>query len=97
MERFKNLVSSCKCSVSISVNKHRDYYETAAQHFDNLHSMSPDLIKDIDKNTMDKMVEYNTIVNISFYPDTPVGFYAVYHYDLDLALDIAVKIIEDNK
>jgi len=37
------------------------------------------------------------IIEIQFYPDTPVGFHVVYHYDLDAALDEALTIIEGLK
>lgn len=35
------------------------------------------------------MIETNTIVELQFYPDTPIGFYRVYYCDLDAALDEA--------
>ena len=39
------------------------------------------------------MIETNTIIDLQFYPHTPVGSYQIYHYDLDKALDEALEIL----
>ena len=44
-----------------------------------------------------KMIETDTIVNIQFYPKTPVGSYSVYHYDLDMALDLALECLKEGQ
>lgn len=38
------------------------------------------------------MIETNTIVEIQWYPDTPVGFYSLFHYDFNLAVEEALKM-----
>ena len=43
MEKFKELVSLCKGSVEISVNDHKDYYESVEQH------INEEYREDIDK------------------------------------------------
>jgi len=46
---------------------------------------------------LDKIYETNNLVHIQFYPDTPIGFYNILHYDLDKALDLALEIIDEIK
>lgn len=88
MNKLNTLISNCKCGVYLSVNEHRDYYETVEEHFKS-HPYIEDL-EDIDKDVYDRMKESNTIIELQYYSDTPVGSYKVYHYDLDLAVDEAL-------
>lgn len=90
-DKVKTLVWNCKCSVEISVNYHRDLYETAAER---LRYLEEDRGEDLELEpaVRERMIETNTIIEIQFYPNTPVAFYQVYHYDLDRALDIALSV-----
>ena len=86
MEKLKQLVSKCKASVEISINTHKDYYESVAKH----------VAKErVDKDILDVMIAKDTVIAVSFYPDTPIGFYTVYHYDIDLAMDAALNILKE--
>lgn len=85
------LMKLCKCGVYLTVNQHRDYYQTVDQYFNDLYDNVE--IEDIDTGVYDKMKELNTVIELQFYPDTPIGFYKVYHYDLDLAISEAIKAI----
>jgi hypothetical protein len=90
MEKLKKLIERCKCGVHITVNEHRDYYETVEQHFKSNPIKEEDL-EDIESDFYEKMKELNTIVELQYYPDTPVGFYKIYHYDIEMALDEALS------
>ena len=88
MDKLKKLMGLCKCGVFLSVNEHRDYYETVEQriaHNDGLDEIEADVLK--------KMIKTDTIIKLQFYPDTPIGFYVIYHYDLNIALDEALKCL----
>jgi hypothetical protein len=85
MDKLKRLLSLCKCSVSVTVNAHRDYYETAAKALEDAKRM--ECPPEIDDDVRAQMIATDTIVDIQFYPDTPIGSYHVWHYDLDAALD----------
>jgi hypothetical protein len=87
MDKLTLLLNRCKCGVHLTVNDHRDVYQTAKQAIEDLESMGH-TVDDADVRA--KMVDLDTIVDLHFYPDTPVGFYKVLHYDLDMALDIAL-------
>lgn len=85
MKKLQDLIKKTKCSISIDINHHRDYYETIEQHFD------PDARKDISNDVWAKMIELDTCVRLQFYPNTPVGFYVIHHYDVEMAIDIALS------
>ena len=87
MDKLKELLMKCECGVFIEVNQHRDYYQTAEQ------AILEDIERDdkLDEDIKAKMIELNTIIRIQFYPITPIGSYVVYHYDIDLALDMALS------
>jgi hypothetical protein len=40
------------------------------------------------------MIYLDNIVNVHFYPDNPIGFYDIYHYDLDSAIQLALDLFE---
>jgi hypothetical protein len=42
-----------------------------------------------------KMVELDTIVELQFYPNTPVGFLQLFHYDVDMALQTALETMQE--
>ena len=83
MNHLEELMSLCECGVYVYINAHRTYYESVADDLD-------DVIDEIDNDVWLKMVELDTIVNIDFYPDTPISFVSVYHYDLNSALLLAL-------
>lgn len=88
MDKLKELIKRCKCGVFVTVNEHRGYYRTAEEQLEEI--MSLECPPEIERDVWDKMIELDTIINVHFYPDTPIGFYEVYHYDLDSALDEAL-------
>ena len=93
MEQLTKIIAACKCSVNLTINGHKDYYESVPDYFNN----KPWLVDDkeeISKEVFDKMVEHDTIVELQIYPDTPVGFYKIYHHDLEQAIDEAMEILK---
>lgn len=95
MDKFKQILNRCKCGVFLIVNEHRDYYQTAEERLYELCSMEcpPELEPEVIK----KMIELDTIVDLQFYPDTPIGSFSIYHHDLDEALNEALEIINSEK
>lgn len=89
-EKIKWLFNRCKSSVSISQNNHRDYYQSI-----------PDYLEDqiqngeVDKDVLEEMIKQDTFICVHAYPDTPVGFYSVYHYDLEAAIDLIISYIKN--
>jgi len=91
MDKLKELLSRCKAAVSITVNDHRNVYESVETY---LHDREGwECPPEIEPDVRAKMIETDTVIEVQFYPDTPVGFYSVYHYDLDAALDEALACL----
>jgi hypothetical protein len=89
-EKIKWLLERCKASVLISVNGHRDYYESIPQYLESQIEKG-----EIKKDVLEEMVKRGTLVCVQAYPDTPVGFYSEYHYDLETALDLVIGCIKN--
>jgi hypothetical protein len=85
MDKLTKLLSQCKCGVYLNVNAHRDNYETAELALDAF----DDFV--IEPEVRAKIIETNTLIDLHFYPDTPIGFYKVLHYDLEAAIDEALS------
>ena len=94
MENLKELISKCEAEVSITINEHKIYYRSVIDYFAPELSINPQLLEEIGLDVYQKMVETNTIIKIQFYPDTPVGFYVVYHYDLEKAVEMALELLK---
>lgn len=92
-DNLKILLERCKCSVSVEVNKHRDYYQTASEFIEEAEAF--ECPPEIEPEVRRTMIETNTVVVIQFYPDTPIGSYDVWHFDLDEALKQSLECIKE--
>ncbi len=92
VDKLKQIYEKCKCSITIAVNHHRDYYMTVEQRLDELRAL--DCPPDIPEEICEEMIRRDTVIDIQVYPDTPNGSYSVFHYDLDKALDLMLEAIE---
>jgi len=89
-EKIKWLFDRCKASVSISQNNHRDYHESITDY------LEAQIAKgEIKKDVLEEMIKRDTIICVHAYPDTPIGFYAEYHYDLEAAIDLIIGHIKN--
>lgn len=95
MERFKEIVKFCNADVHLTVNNHKSSYRTVTEEFEIAKMLDETFTieKDIGQEIFDKMVELDTIYELQFYPDTPVGCYVIYHYDLDMLLDKSLETL----
>lgn len=106
MSDIKKLSEKCECSVSVSINMHRDFYQTVLNYLferadipnltwqeRNGVDLTSDMLKEheIEVGVLNKMIELNTIVEVQCYPSTPVGFFTVFHYDVDEAIKTAMQ------
>jgi hypothetical protein len=91
-DKLKDLLARCKCGVFLTVNQHRDYYETAKKTLDEAqgHECPPEIEDDVRR----VMIETDTIIRIQFYPRTPISSYEIWHHDLDAALDAALACFD---
>ena len=89
MDKLAKLLAHCKCSLLLHVNDHRDYYQSAEQKLNSPEAEDWEIPDDVRA----KIIETDTLVELVFHPDTPIGFYHILHYDLDAALDEALGAI----
>lgn len=95
MDKLKQILNRCKCGVFLTVNEHRDYYQSAIEKLEELDCL--ECKPNIDVDVQKKMIELDTVIELQFYPDTPIGSHSIYHYDLDEALNRALEIIKYDK
>ena len=94
MDALRTLLARCKCGVYLAVNEHRDYYENAAQRLEWYAGLEcPPQISD---EVRAGILASETIVDLQFYPDTPIGSYHIVHHDLDAALRMALECLTHN-
>jgi hypothetical protein len=90
--KLAQLLTHCKCGVYLTVNVHRDYYQSAEDRLSDLDCL--ECPPRLDSDIRNKIIETDTLIELQFYPDTPIGSYSIYHYDLDAALDKALNILQ---
>ena len=93
-DELATLLKRCKCSISIEVNKHRDYYQSAEDFIAEAEAF-PECPPEINPKVRRIMIETDNIVVIQFYPDTPIGSYDIWHFDLDEALKQCLECIKE--
>lgn len=94
MDKLNQLISECKCGISLFVNDHKDCYQTARERIYDKKETFGEAITASDE-IKQKMIELDTIIYLSFYPDTPIGSVDIYHYDVNMAIDQALAYIKD--
>ena len=94
MEKLSILLNRCKCGVYLTVNEHRDDYCSVEQWLNDKNDR--ECPPDIDQEMRQKMILTNTVICCQFYPDTPIGSYEVYHYDLNQCLEESLACLDIN-
>ena len=94
MNKLQKLMSMSKCTVHLTVNQHRNYYESVQDRINYLDSVECPI--QIEATVLDTMISTDTMIELQFYPDTPIGSYCIYHHDLDSALDEALACFSEN-
>ena len=92
--KIKQLQQLCKAAIHLTINDHKNCYMSVSDYLDD----SP-CTDELSEDVKAKMVELDTIVELQFYPNTPVGFLQLFHYDVDMALQVALenlKLIQDD-
>lgn len=88
MDKLKTLIERCNCGVYLTINDHRTVYQSIDEALENMALCGFDIAPKI----KEKIIETDTLIDLQFYPDTPVGSFKIIHYDLDAALEEALII-----
>jgi len=89
IELLKQLEEQTKCSFSIDYNPHKDEYLDLATYLYNAQLVSE--LDNDDTKYFNEIIKKNKLYVVRVYPNTPVGFNEVYHYDLELAIKELLK------
>lgn len=87
-DKLSALLARCKCGVHLTVNQHRDYYESVVAKL-----AGDEDAKFLEPEVMAQMVATDTVVDLQFYPDTPIGSYRILHHSIEAALDVALACL----
>ncbi len=97
------IIKQCKCGIYLTINKHRNYYESAQNAIDEINEMGKNnnghhdnYEPEISAELSERMNKEDQIFELQFYPNTPIGFYIVYGSSLDEVIQKAIKCLKDN-
>lgn len=89
---LKQLLTRCKCGVYLTVNEYKDYHWTVQEGLDDIWSReSP---PQITLEVWEEILKTGNLIELQFYPDTPIGSYTIVHHDLEQALRDALACCE---
>jgi hypothetical protein len=89
---FFKVVNQCKAGFHLEINQHKNYYENVENYLVDLGEIPGETIPmDIWESIRDK----DNLVEIQFYPDTPIGFHKIYHHDILQALVCLKDYLKD--
>jgi len=91
MDNLEKLAEKCKGEVIVRVNSYKSMYQNASQYIETLKQLG---CYDVEKDVEDQIIKSGNVVEVIFYPDTPVGHYSVTHYDIKTAIYLALEIME---
>lgn len=78
--QLERLAERCKGDVTLEINPHLGLYQDAGAY------LGERDLSETDPRVTFEMVKRNRVVRVQFYPATPVGFFVVFHYDIEEAL-----------
>lgn len=88
IDLLTQLITACRCEVSVSVNTHRNYYQSIEQYLGDRGENGEE-----DADVRAEMIAHDTLIEVQAYPTTPVGFYAARHWDLQTALRLVLDAV----
>lgn len=87
-----DLATACACEVSVSINPHTSYYQPLADYLDEVAKRAV-----LRPGMRERIIAADRIVELQFYPDTPIGFYTVVGATLDECLVSAGVVLEERR
>jgi hypothetical protein len=89
IDALTTLLARCKCGVFLIVNEHRDYYDTVEHAIQEYREMSCPPIGAFTQEIIEGIIRTGNIIDLQFYPNTPIGSTHIIHYDLEKILKMA--------
>lgn len=92
MKKLIEFISQCNASISININYHKDMGLCVKNYLTT--QISTDDLNDISDEVKLKMIETDTIIELEFFAHPLIGYCTIHHYDLEMALDDALKCLD---
>lgn len=89
---LKQLLARCKCGVYLTFNEYKDCYWKTQEGLDDIDAREcpPRYSDDVRAG----ILRTGNLIELQFYPETPVGSYTIVHHDLEQALRDALACCE---
>lgn len=94
MSKLQELLSLCKCGISIDINSYRNSYESIQ---DTIKTIETRIEEPLEPEIFSGMIETQNVIEIDCYPFTPISSITIYHYDIDLAIEEMINAINEWK
>ncbi len=95
MDKLQKLIKGCKVSVHIEINAHRGVYEDIKDAIEEIEDLNEE--RCAEPGIRKKMIEKDTLIEIKMFPHYPGSHYAIFHYNINSALDEALECLEEDK
>jgi len=89
MNKLNKLKNLCKGEVIITFNEHRSSYQTVKEELIDYYQGY-----EVDTSVFKEMINRDEMICIRFYPNTPLNFTTVLHYDIDMAIDKCIEYFD---
>lgn len=93
---FLKICTTCKGSVTLRANEHRDGYNSTEEQIQDLKRENENYASAFPggEETVTRCLEKDTILTLEFYPNLLGGFHLLQHWDLEVLLKEACRILE---
>lgn len=81
-------MDKCNCMFRIDYNDHKSCNESVMEYLSEFGQ--GDVLDDIEKTVLEKMIETDTVIMLQIYPNHSVSFFWVWGYDMDMVLTEAL-------
>ena len=88
MDKLQRLINHCEGEVALVINEHKSNYLSVAEY---LNRFLSEYIDDIPTSELRMMIITDTIVDLHYYPISPIGFHKILAHDVETALNLALK------
>lgn len=92
MNKLQELLTLCKCGVSININDYRNAYESVENAINTIETI---IEEPLEPETISGMIETQNVIEIHCYPFTPISSITVYHYNIELAIEEMINAINE--
>ncbi len=89
MSKLQELIKKAN-QVNVYCNGHRSSYRTVEEELQNPSLFEEDF-EDMPEEVKQKMIESDIMICLQVYPRSPVGFFTIWHWDIEQAAEIALN------